>query len=228
MNYNFSFDKKTIAFLLGSSAFVGIMLFIAGLLVGTNWRTEQPALASAATGTQPTAASPAPAAAPAPAPAPAPVQTQPVIINAAPATQESAAPSAAPAPEAAPSPAKQAHSVASLASKKNTTSTQFYDGEVKIFERAKPAATKADDLNQSSFSIQVGVFVDEKDAYQLVRQMQTKGYTPFVLATNDDESRTWYAVRIGTYTDRTEAERAASNIATQEKIKTHVRPLNSL
>ena len=72
------------------------------------------------------------------------------------------------------------------------------------------------------------MFNSENEAHQLVRQLQKKGYTPIVLAANDDESRLWYAVRIGAYTDKTEATRAASNINAQEKLKAVVRPLGAL
>lgn len=216
MNYTFSFDKKTISFVLGGCAFVGVMLFVAGLLVGTSWKTEQPAVASAMTGGQPASAA-SPAAAPQ-----EPVLRAPAAEPGPDASDETAE------PETAASPAQKAHSAAGV---EESVRARPYGGEMKIVERAQPPAPGADEsnkANQSSFSVQVGVFVDEKDANQLVKQLQSKGYTPFVLATSDDEARAWYAVRIGTYADRAEAERAASNIATQEKIKTFVRPLGSL
>jgi len=220
MSYNFSFDKKTITLLSGGFAFVGILLFTARLLVGTSWKAEQqPAVASAAPGGQP------PAATQPPAPAP----KEPVLKEPAARPEPDAADETA-EPETAASPAQQAHGVMELEPRREPARTQLYggDGEMKIVERAKSPATKSEETDQSSFSIQVGVFVDEKDANQLVGQLRSKGYAPFVLATNDDESRTWYAVRVGTYTDRTEAARAASNLATQENIKTFVRPLGSL
>ena len=223
MNYTFSFDKKTISFLLGGSVFVGVLLFLAGLLVGTSWGTEQPAVASAITGGQPPSAA-------SPAAEPAPVPREPVLRAPAAEAEPDASDETA-EPETDASPAQQAHSVAGREVKGESLRAQPYAGEMKIIERAQPPAPEAYEsnrANQSSFSVQVGVFVDEKDANLLVRQLQSKGYTPFVLATNDDEARAWYAVRIGTYTDRTEAERAASNIATQEKIRTFVRPLGSL
>jgi DedD protein len=222
MSYNFSFDKKTISLLLGGLAFVGTLLFIAGLVVGANWKAEQPAVAAAATGGQPPAL--APAAAPAPAPA------GPAVNVPAAKPEEDTSDETAEA-DASPSPAQQAHGVAGNTKVAGRAQLYDYGGEMKIVERAQSPAARADELNgpnQSSFSVQVGVFVDEKDANRLVGQLRNKGYAPFVLATNDDESHTWYAVRIGTYTDKTEATRAASNIAAQENIKTFVRPLGSL
>jgi cell division septation protein DedD len=103
--------------------------------------------------------------------------------------------------------------------------------DVKIIQRADTTATEdnnARGTNQLTFSVQVGVFVDENAANQLVRQLQSKGYTPIILTANDDESRQWYAVRIGAFANRTEAAQAATNIGAQEKIKAVVRPLGSL
>jgi cell division septation protein DedD len=245
MSYDFSFNTKTISFLLGGSAFVGIMLFAAGLLVGANWKTEPTAVAAVTGSPQPAAA----ATIAAPAAAPAPVPTEPVLkadatsTQAAAAPAEAAAPTAAPA-TAAPSPVKQSHSAAPAESRRALTLPPLRESDasdVRVIERAD--ATVADDAavrsndstgtnraatNQLAFSVQVGVFVDENAANLLVRQLQGKGYTPLILTANDDESRRWYAVRIGAYANRTEAAQAASNIGTREKVKAVVRPLGSL
>jgi cell division septation protein DedD len=232
MNYDFSFNKKTISFLLGGFVFVGAMLFVAGLLVGATLKAEPTATAAVnAPAPQPASTTQAPAPEPAPkepvlkAEATKPVEPPPV---------ETAAPSAA------PTPVKQAHSVASMVESRESRESrrplpapmrEAADGDVRIIQRADASAAEADDANkltQLSFSVQVGVFMDEKEANQLVRQLQAKGYTPIVLTANDDEHRQWYAVRIGAYATRTEAAQAAINIAKQEQIKAVVRPLGSL
>jgi cell division septation protein DedD len=217
MSYDFSFDKKTISFVLAGSAFMGVMLFIAGLLVGTNWKAEPDAST--------TVPAKQPAAAPAPAPPPAPPEP---VMRADVARPEVAAPSEADATSDTSAPVKQAHSnAASINSKRWQASPAPYnDGELKIIQEAEPSANEATDT--SAFSVQVGVFVSENEAHQLVRQLQKKGYTPIVLAARDDESKLWYSVRIGSYTNKTGATQAASNIAGQEKLKAIVRPLGSL
>jgi cell division septation protein DedD len=230
MSYDFSFNQKTISFLLGGSAFVGIMLFVAGLLVGANWKTEPTTLA-AVTSPQPTAA--ATTTAP-PAPATEAVPKEPVLKAEA-ATPPVAAPAEVAAPSVvAPASVKQSHSNAPSESRPSLALPPLREGaadDVKIIQRADTVAAEDEDAvgsNQLAFSVQVGVFVDQNMANQLVRRMQSKGYRPIILTANDDESRKWYAVRVGAYANRTEAAEAAANIGTQEKIKAVVRPLGSL
>lgn len=228
MSYDFSFNQKTISFLLGGSAFVGIMLFIAGLLVGANWKTEPTALATLNT-PQPVAAAVATNAPPAPATEAVPKEP---VLKAEAATPQVAAPAEVDAPSVAPASVKQSHSNAPAESNPSLAlpSSRAAD-DVRIIQRADTPAAEADDsvgTNQLAFSVQVGVFVDENAANQLVRRLQGKGYRPIILTANDDESRRWYAVRVGAYANRTEAAQAAASIGTQEKIKAVVRPLGSL
>ncbi len=218
MNYDFSFSQKNLFFALAGFAFVGIMLFVTGLLIGTNWKAE-PNAAANVTAQQP-------AAAPAPAPPPAP-QQEPLM------TMDLSRPEAAPfdlfASSDAPATVKQAHgSPVNFNSRRETTYAPALpnDGEIKIIEEAEPSANETDET--PDYSVQVGVFASESDAHLMVRQLQRKGYTPIVLAASDDKSRLLYSVRIGTYRNQTEAATAASNIADQEKLKAVVRPLGSL
>jgi cell division septation protein DedD len=233
MSYDFSFNKKTISFLLGGSAFVGIMLFIAGLLVGANWKTEPTTLA-AVTSPQPVAAATTTTAPPAPATEAVPKEP---VLKAEASTPPIAAPAEVAAPSvAAPASVKQSHSNAPAESRPSLALPPLRESaasadEVKIIQRADTVAAEEADsagTNQLAFSVQVGVFVDKNGADQLVRRMQSKGYRPIILTANDDESRRWYAVRVGAYANRTEAAEAAANIGTQEKIKAVVRPLGSL
>ncbi|HJR08848.1 MAG TPA: SPOR domain-containing protein [Pyrinomonadaceae bacterium] len=220
MSYDFSFSTKALSFVLAGSAFVGIMLFIAGVLIGTNWRTEPTAVANVAR-TQPVAA-------PQPEPTIAP-QAEPVMSANA-AIPPTAAPVEADASSDASTPAKQAHVDAASVSGRRwqapPAAAAPNDDELRVVQEAE--SDESDDAEDQAFSVQVGVFVSENDARQLVRQLQQKGYTPIVLAANDDESRLRYSVRIGTYKNMTEAAHAASNIADQEKLKAVVRPLGSL
>jgi cell division septation protein DedD len=222
MSYDFSFSKKTISFALGGFAFVGILLFVAGLLIGTSWKAE-PAPAVAVVAKQP---APAP-----PAPEPPAPQQQP-IVRADVAKPEAAVPSEADASSVASAPVRQSHgNAASLNSKRwqsllPVLPATANDGELKIIQEAEPSVNEA--AETTDFSVQVGVFVSETDAHQLVRQLQKKGYTPIVLAASDEGSKLWYSVRIGAYKNRTEAAQAASNIAGQEQLKAVVRPLGSL
>lgn len=134
MSYDFSFSKKTISLVLAGSAFVGVMLFLAGLLIGTNWKAE------------PNAANVAvkqPAAAP-PAPQPTDTPQAPVMMSDA-AIPDAAVPSEAGASSGAASPVRQAHSnAASVNSKRRQTPpAPPNDGEVRLIQEAAPATNIA-------------------------------------------------------------------------------------
>jgi cell division septation protein DedD len=218
MSYDFSFSKKTLTYAGVGFAFVGILLFVAGLLIGTSWKAEPNAAANVA-GTKP-------AALPATQPVTAP---QEPVLKADVATPEAgAAPGSASVSDNASSSIKQAHSDGSGAEAKSGqgSTPPPNDGEVKIIQEADSSTSEAADT--PAFSVQVGVFLSQNDAQQLVRQLQNKGYTPIVLAATDDEGRLWFSVRIGTYQNKTDATKAAVNIAMQEKLKAVVRPLESL
>jgi cell division septation protein DedD len=77
-------------------------------------------------------------------------------------------------------------------------------------------------------TVQIGVFLDEKDADRLLKEVERKGYAPSFFSGRDAEARQWYAVRIGAYSDKQQAANAAANFTKQEKMKAEVRPLGSL
>jgi cell division septation protein DedD len=103
------------------------------------------------------------------------------------------------------------------------------DGKVVIISEAE-----TDDANKQAatepeyVTVQVGVFLNEKDASRLLKQVESKGYAPTFFSGRDAEARQWYAVRIGIYSDREQATKAAANFTKQEGLKAVVRPLESL
>jgi hypothetical protein len=138
MSYDFSFSGKTISFVVGGAAFVGLMLFIAGLLVGASWNAEPKAVdkVDRVAGQPPVVATPTPA----------PAAPEPVVTADA-ATPEAAAPVAAQdAPGGASLPARQAHgSAASVNSRRSSvpTPTPPNDGELRVVEEAEPSPGEA-------------------------------------------------------------------------------------
>lgn len=229
MIYDFSIDKKSIGFLIAGSVLVGVLLFLAGLLVGANWNrtvtTTTTTVASSTTVAQPVTA---------------PVVEQPALpagaaIKGDAARPEVAAPevviptlkpdTAAPGADANPQTAKPAGAGAGA--------------DPKVIERAEPAAAAAAAAadppganepaeKMTAFSVEVGVFPEEKQANDLVEVMESKGYSTTIFVAYDLDNRQWYSVRIGQYADRAEAAQAASSFTKQENIKAVVRPINSL
>lgn len=80
----------------------------------------------------------------------------------------------------------------------------------------------------SSYSVQVGTYLEEGEAQNVARELENKGYSPKVISGLDAEARKWYAVRIGSYANAREAGTAASNFSKQEGRRAAVRPSGSL
>ena len=104
------------------------------------------------------------------------------------------------------------------------------NGEIKIIqEAAVDAASEENAATEPEYvTVQIGVFLDEKDADRLLKEVERKGYAPSFFSGRDAEARQWYAVRIGAYSDKQQAANAAANFTRQEKLKAVVRPLGSL
>ena len=77
------------------------------------------------------------------------------------------------------------------------------------------------------FTVQVGAFLNEKYAKNLVMDLESRGYAPYIFKAQDAQDRTWYTVRVGDYGDKKEAAQAASDLASKEKVRTIVRPAGS-
>jgi len=98
-------------------------------------------------------------------------------------------------------------------------------------QSAKPEdSSKASQASSSSdlVTVEVGAFLDANAANHLFKSLERKGYAPTFFTGRDAQSREWYSIRIGAYSDKQQAENAAANLAKQEKIKAVVRPLGSL
>lgn len=212
MNYEFSLKKSGLVSIIIGCVVISALVFGAGLIVGSHW------LSSAAASEDATAKNEEPSLPKEPVlneeKAPAPKATLP---------KATAVPPAAKAPAAtAPGPAEAAAQIAAAAPAAN-------GGEVQIISEA--AADNASEGAASApefVTVQIGVFLDEKEADRLLKDVERKGYAPSFFSGRDAEARQWYAVRIGAYSDKQQAANAAANFTKQEKLKAVVRPLGSL
>jgi len=215
---------------------MGVLLFAAGWIVGTNWTTG--AIASAATGKTANASSQAA------------LPKEPVLRDEADlsdvdapakgtgtAPPEGASPAgAAGVPGAAAAP-RQPSAAGDDGGNETTmppAASDEGDEQAKLDQAAEPepsasANSAQDGANaNSTFTVQVGVFLDPKEASRFLTAMEKHGYAPTFFADRDAENRQWYAVRIGAYSDKVQAAKAAANFTKQESIKAVVRPLGSL
>jgi hypothetical protein len=109
-------------------------------------------------------------------------------------------------------------------------SARGIDPDPRLVEEAgaSPEASSAGARASSSYTVQVGAYLEEGEAQRVARELENKGYTPKVISGLDAEARTWYAVRIGSYGSAREAGTAASNFSKQEGLRVAVRPAGSL
>jgi septal ring-binding cell division protein DamX len=211
MNYEFSLKKSAAVSLILGSVVISILLFAAGLVVGSHW------LASSDERSDATAQNHEPA-----------VPKEPVL-NDEKAPVPKAAPANPTAPPAAKEPAGAAPGLEDAAPPAAATTSAAANGDIQIIQEAA-----ADPSNESAASnpeyvtVQIGVFLDEREADRLLKDVERKGYAPSFFSGRDAEARQWYAVRIGAYSDKQQAANAASNFTRQEKMRAVVRPLGSL
>ncbi len=212
MTYDFALDKKAVISLIAGSVVIAALLFVAGLIVGRQWfGTDSVAVAHAAENER------------------AALPTEPVLND-----EAAAAPAAPKSKPALPLPPKQAGEIP--AQQSVPTTPVAMPGNVPPAQVVSEAATDNGDQSAANtfpadsdyVTVQVGVFLDDKEAGRLLQQMESKGYRPTFFSGRDAESRQWYAVRIGVYSDKQQAANAAANFTKQEKLKAVVRPVESL
>jgi len=221
MNYEFALDKKSVISLIAGSLMIAVLLFAAGWVVGRQWTVAASAEVASTTANDERAALP----------------KEPVLNEEASAPKAQAPGTVRPkltVPKEAveaPSQASAATSAATNAAATRAMPAAQPVGEVRIIESTADDAAGEANANAAEpeyVTVQVGVFLDQKEASHLLQQIEKKGYAPTFFSGRDDEARQWYAVRIGVYSDKQQAANAAANFTKQEKIKAVVRPLESL
>ena len=218
MNYEFALDKKALISLIAGSVVIALLLFIAGLVVGRQWTV------SASTETASTSSEDERAALP----------KEPVLHEDAAApdaeTAKSAKPKLTVPREAVEAPAQPSAATAVATTTAHLSAAAPPAGDVRIIESTEDAAATDEKAaaEPEYVTVQIGVFLDQNEASQLLQRIEKKGYAPTFFSSRDAEARQWYAVRIGVYSDKQQAANAAANFMKQEKIKAVVRPLESL
>lgn len=212
MTYDFALDKKAVISLIAGAVAIAVLLFVAGLIVGRQWHgTDAVAVASAAENER------------------AALPTEPVLNEepaAPPAAPQKAKPSLVLPKPAGEAPAEQGAPAGPAAAPGNVPPPQVIS-EAET-QSADQSAANSQPAESDYVTVQVGVFLDDKEAGRLLQQMESKGYRPTFFSGRDAESRQWYAVRIGVYSDKQQAAHAAANFTKQEKRKAVVRPVESL
>ena len=216
MNYEFALDKKSLISLIAGTFVIGVLLFLAGWIVGRQWTVVTTAEAASTTADEERAALP----------------KEPVLHEDASApnvqTARSVKPKLTVPKEAVEAPAQASAATSATGSAMPAAQPA---GEVRIIESTGDAAADGQEKAAAEpeyVTVQVGVFLDQNEASHLLQQIERKGYAPTFFSGRDAEARQWYAVRIGVYSDKLQAANAAANFTKQEKLKAVVRPVESL
>ena len=231
MRYDFTLDRKALISVLAGWIIMAVLLFAAGLIVGTYWITNGSNASAAASAKTAANAGSDRAALP----------KEPDLSNEAPSLDGDAPPKVTvPAKSTAVAPGQvagvtqpPAANVDAAAGNKTAVPSVPELSEKATQEAAlepPPLAANKDNSagNTRAYTVQVGVFLEENEASRLLKDMERKGYAPSFFADRDAQDRQWYSIRIGAYTDKDQAANAAANFTRQEKIKAVVRPLGSL
>jgi cell division septation protein DedD len=215
MNYEFALDKKALISLIAGSVLIAVLLFLAGLIVGRQWTVVVSAEAASRSTEGERAALP----------------KEPVLNEEDVSTPNTGTPRSIKPKVTAPQEPAAATAAATQASAAATQPPASQPaGDVRIIESVTDAAAQPDEAAKEPeyVTVQVGVFLDQKEASHLLQQIEARGYAPTFFSGRDAEARQWYAVRIGVYSDKQQATNAAANFTKQEKMKAVVRPLEAL
>jgi cell division protein FtsN len=190
MTKEIELDKKTMAILAVGLCSIVLLTFLSGVVTGIAlWTPTQKELALLKDrGSAPNVPVVATAAAP-PAARPEPKPVEPKPVEPKPVEPKPVGPAPAPA---TPAPAAQ---------------------PAQAEAAAPPPAAPEDDV----FSLQVGSFLDAKNARQLQTDLKEKGYNTIVFTALDNEQREWHVVRIGGFRTMTSASRAAADFSGKER-----------
>ncbi len=210
MNYEFSLNRTNVVSLIAGSVVFAMLLFAAGLVVGSEW------LGTTSAATSDTIAKNEEADGP----------MEPVLND-----EEAAPKKRAPAKSSdqKQAPAKEPAAAEPEDAPPASEQQAAANGGIEIIhEAATDANGETGESEPEYVTVQVGVFLDQGEANRLLKDIERKGYAPSFFSGRDAEARQWYAVRIGAYSDRQQAANAAANFTRQEKLKAVVRPVGSL
>jgi len=90
------------------------------------------------------------------------------------------------------------------------------------------AAAKRASSSGTSYTVQVGAFLQVDNARRLAKNLANKHYAAQVVPRTDSHGKKWHCVRVGSYADQDEAQKAAIGLQARLKLKAIVRPTASL
>lgn len=194
--YNFLFDRKSLVLMLAGMGTAGGLIFFGGLLTGLQISLPPETL---------TVAAPAPR--PAALPAERPCTPAPAAEPPQPSTDELWASTDVPQEEAEPVQEPE----------------PAFEEPAPVAQPAVMKMAASPPPPMDGYSLQVGAFRQAANSEKVLQDLRSRGYEPYVI---EERGRSLLrTVRVGRYTDRREALRAASEFERSEGMDVIVRPL---
>ena len=207
-------NGKQLVFLFMAAAVISVVIFLLGVLVGRDVRSDRPVTAETAANDiapDPAVSPPARSATPAPQPAaepPAPAEnlSYPERLAGDDTPTEKLKPSSSEAPPSLKTTPKPA---ASRSSAQSQT----------VAPPPHPVSASVAEPTGAGFAVQVAAYKDRNDAEMLAKRLTGKGYPAFVMAPVKGAPTALYRVRIGKYKDQREAEAVSHRLEAEEQMK---------
>ena len=201
---------KQLVFLFMATTIVAVLIFLCGVQVGRNVRSDRSAdsadalaTTSAAPASSPAQSAPAVSSGPPPSEAPPPAKDTDDNLSYAKRLQSASAPK------------EHVGSPSAAASKQSASAPQ------PATAAATPAAQprrSAEGAQAGNWVVQVHALKDRSAAEGIAKRLVSKGYPAFVVDP-DAGAPTIYRVQVGRYTDRREAEQVARKLEKDEQYK---------
>jgi DedD protein len=204
-------NGKQLVFLFMAATVVSVVIFLCGVLVGRNVRTEPVGVDVSASGSEPVTPVPAPQAAPPEAP-PAYTDLDKTNPKPQPLKKIEAAPKAESEPVTkAPATLAERAPVAVSPAEPATPPAE------KPAPRPSATAGTADPTGQG-FAVQIAAVNARSEADAMAKRLMSKGYSAYVLAPASGTPSV-YRVRVGKFPTRREAETVAAKLQKEEQLK---------
>jgi DedD protein len=213
-------NGKQLVFLFMAVTVISVVIFLLGVLVGRDVRsdraqTSEPETASATVAPDLTTAKPAQAAVAAPA-AQAPEPPAPANeLSYFDRLQKNSTPDE----KLKSSAASQARPVQPAATPRPVPAQPIEPPSQAQAANAHPTDTAAGEPSGAGFAVQVAAYRDRREADTLVKRLVDKGYPAFVMTPVKGAPTTMYRVRVGKYKDKHDAEAISHRLEAEEQFK---------
>jgi tetratricopeptide (TPR) repeat protein len=99
--------------------------------------------------------------------------------------------------------------------------------EIRHKAAARDKSVPAQSPDKKFYSLQAGAFLHRQNAFRMKTMLAGQGFDAKILILKDNKNRTWYLVRSGKFSNRSEAEKAAASMKKKSEARPVIRPFNS-